>query len=489
MEIFKLFGSIMVNSSEAEKSISNTGSKAEGLAAKLGKGITTAAKWGAGIAAGATAAAGAMLGVANKAAETADEIDKMSQKIGLSKKSYQEWDYAMGQSGVDIGVMQNGVKTLTSLMDKAKDGNASAKASFEQLGVSIYDSSGALKSQEDMMKDAIMSLADMEDSTERAKLATELFGRAGTELEPLLNSGSAGIQELMDRANELGLVMSDDAVNAGVKFGDTLADVKSSLGMIGTTIGTAVMPMIQTLLDWVIAHMPEILETVSGVIDGIKDGVAALQAFWEEHGDAITAKVESVMAIVKKVVQLGMDVLKELINVAMAVLEGDWEAAWDGIVNIVKNIGSALYEAGKTIFSRLWDGIKGVWDSIKDWVDEKVTWLKDKLTFWDNGTAQMNEGTGTGFSHAAGLAYVPYDNYPANLHRGEMVLNATDAAGLLSGIRSALSESVNAFGNMKSAQPVVVQLTGMDSKVLAEWIVPDIRSIDKSNPEVVSDPV
>ena len=76
MEIFKLFGSIMVNSSEAEKSISNTGSKAEGLAAKLGKGITTAAKWGAGIAAGATAAAGAMLGVANKAAETADEIDK-----------------------------------------------------------------------------------------------------------------------------------------------------------------------------------------------------------------------------------------------------------------------------------------------------------------------------------------------------------------------------------------------------------------------------
>ena len=489
MEIFKLFGSIMVNSSEAEKSISNTGSKAEGLAAKLGKGITTAAKWGAGIAAGATAAAGAMLGVANKAAETADEIDKMSQKIGLSKKAYQEWDYAMGQSGVDIGVMQNGVKTLTSLMDKAKDGNASAKDSFEQLGVSIYDSSGALKSQEDMMKDAIMSLADMEDSTERAKLATELFGRAGTELEPLLNSGSAGIQELMDRANELGLVMSDDAVSAGVKFGDTLADVKSSLGMVVTTIGTAVMPVIQTLLDWVIAHMPEILETVSGVIDGIKDGVAALQTFWEEHGDTITKKVESVMAIVKKVVQLGMDVLKDLINVAMAILEGDWEAAWDGIVNIVKNIGSALYEAGKAIFSRLWDGIKGVWNGIKGWVDEKITWLKDKLTFWDNGTAQMNEGAGTGFSHAAGLAYVPYDNYPANLHRGEMVLNANDASGLLGGIREALAESVNAFGTMRSSQPLVIQLTGMDSKVMAEWMLPDFRAINKSNPEVVSDPV
>ena len=489
MEIFKLFGSIMVNSSEAEKSISNTGTKAEGLATKLGKGIATAAKWGAAIAAGATAAAGAMLGVANKSAEAADEIDKMSQKIGISKEAYQEWKYAMGQSGVDIGVMQNGVKTLTSLMDKAKDGTASAKDTFEQLGVSIYDGSGALKSQEAMMRETIMALADMEDSTERAKLSTELFGRAGTELEPLLNSGAAGIQELMDRAHELGLVMSDDAVSAGVKFGDTLADVKDSLGMIGTTIGVAVMPMIQTLLDWVISHMPEILETVNGVIDGIKEGVAALQAFWEEHGDDITAKVESVMAIVKKVVQLGMDVLKDLINVAMAILEGDWKAAWDGIVNIVKNIGSALYDAGKAIFTRLWDGIKNVWDGIKSWVDEKVSWLKDKLTFWDNGTSQMNEGGVSGFSHASGLAYVPYDNYPANLHRGEMVLNANDASGLLSDIRSALAESVNAFGTMRSSQPVVIQLTGMDSKVMAEWMLPDIRSIDKSNPEVVSDPV
>lgn len=489
MEIFKLFGSIMVNSSEAEKSISNTGTKAEGLATKLGKGITTAAKWGAAIAAGATAAAGAMLGVANKSAEAADEIDKMSQKIGISKEAYQEWKYAMGQSGVDIGVMQNGVKTLTNLMDKAKDGTASAKDTFDQLGVSINDGSGALKSQEAMMRETIMALADMEDSTERAKLSTELFGRAGTELEPLLNSGAAGIQDLMDRAHELGLVMSDEAVNAGVKFGDTLADVKSSMGMIGTTIGTAVMPMIQTLLDWVIAHMPEILETVNGAIDGIKDGVAALQAFWEKHGDAITAKVESVMAIVKKVVQLGMDVLMELINVAMAILEGDWEAAWDSIVKIVKNIGSALYEAGKAIFTRLWDGIKGVWDGIKGWVDEKVTWLKDKLTFWDNGTAQMNEGTGPGFSHAAGLPYVPYDNYPANLHRGEMVLNPNDASGLLGGIREALAESVNAFGTMRSSQPLVIQLTGMDSKVMAEWMLSDFRAINKSNPEVVSDPV
>ena len=266
----------------------------------------------------------------------------------------------------------------------------------------------------------------------------------------------------MDRAHELGLVMSDDAVSAGVKFGDTLADVKDSLGMIGTTIGVAVMPMIQTLLDWVISHMPEILETVSGVIDGIKEGVTALQAFWDEHGDAITAKVESVMAIVKKVVQLGMDVLKDLINVAMAILEGDWKSAWDGIVNIVKNIGSALYDAGQAIFTRLWDGIKNVWDGIKSWVDEKVSWLKDKLTFWDNGTSQMDEGGVSGFSHASGLAYVPYDNYPANLHRMETVLNPVDAEEWRA------YKAGNIFGSSAAKQDIVINLTTqLDGSVMS----------------------
>lgn len=461
MEIFKLFGSILIKSDEAEKSIQKTESKAEKLAHTLGNGIKTAAKWGAAIVAGAAAAGGALLGVTNKAAEAADEVDKMSQKIGLSKEGFQEWRYAMGQSGVDIGVMQNGMKTLTSLMDSAKDGTASAKEAFDTLGLSIYDSSGALKDQESMMTETIMALANMEDSTERAKLATQLFGRAGTELEPLLNSGADGIQELMDRAHELGLVMSDEAVDAGVKLGDTLSDVKDSFGMVATQIGVQVMPIIQGLLDWVLEHMPEIQTTVSTVMEGIKAGIEALQTFWAEHGDAISAKVEAVMSVISQVVQTAMDLLGQIINTAMAILEGDWAEAWDGIVGIVSSIGTALHEAGRAIFTDLWNGIKSVWDGIAGWVSEKVSWLVDKLTFWDNGTAQMSRGSG--FSHASGLAYVPYDNYPALLHRGETVLNAGDTGSLLTELRKLTASSGTATGG-----EIVINITEtIDGAILA----------------------
>ncbi|MBE6955677.1 MAG: hypothetical protein E7449_07215 [Ruminococcaceae bacterium] len=483
MEIFKLFGSILINSDEAEASIQKTESKAGKMAEALGNGIKTAAKWGTAIVAGAGAAGAALMGVANKAAESADEVDKMSQKIGLSKEGFQEWRYAMGQSGVDIGVMQNGMKTLTNLMDSAKNGTVSAKNAFSDMGLSIYDSKGALKDQETMMRETIMALAEMEDSTERAKLSTQLFGRAGTELEPLLNSGADGIQNLMDRAHDLGLVMSDDAVNAGVVFGDTLADVKDSLGMVATNVGVQVMPVIQGLLDWVIAHMPEIQATVSKVMDGIKAGIEALQAFWAEHGDAISAKVEQVMDIIGKVVKVAMDVLKKVIDTAMAIMKGDWSAAWDGIVGIVKSIGTALFDAGKAIFSRLWDGIKSVWDSIAGWVSEKVSWLLDKLTFWDNGTSRMNS---EGFSHASGLAYVPYDNYPAILHRGEMVLNANTTNNLLEGMRSIMSDSVNAFGLMNGGATRLEIPISINGREFYRATIDDLRMIQRSNPEVVS---
>ena len=51
---------------------------------------------------------------------------------------------------------------------------------------------------------------------------------------------------------------------------------------------------------------------------------------------------------------------------------------------------------------------------------------------WDNlfGNRSVNvdvNSSGTDGSHAGGLDYVPYNNYVANLHRGEMVLTSAEA--------------------------------------------------------------
>lgn len=276
MELFKLLGTIAIENDEANESIEETSSKAGKVAEALKKGAGVAAKFGAAVVTGTAAAGAALTGIANSAASQADEIDKMSAKIGMSKQAYQEWAYVLGQNGMDVNSLQMGMKTLVAQMDGAASGTEKSVEMFERLGLSIYDSEGQMKNQEEMFKEVTMALAAMENGTEKAALANDLLGRSGSEMMPMLNNGAEGIVELTDRAHELGLIMGDEAVNAGVVLGDTLDDVKKSAGMVGTKIGVALFPILQKVLDLVLQFMPQVQSIFDGlapVLIGLMDSL------------------------------------------------------------------------------------------------------------------------------------------------------------------------------------------------------------------------
>lgn len=321
MEIFKLFGSIFVNTDEAEKSMAKTEKGAESVAAKLGNGVQKAAKWGAAIVSGATVAASAVFGLATDAAGTADEIDKMSQKIGISAEAYQEWSYVMGQNGMDVEKLSVGMKTLVSQMDSAAAGTASAQENFDRLGVSIYDADGKLKGQEEILDEVMHSLADMENGTEKARLATELFGKAGVEMMPMLNQGSGAMDELTDRAHELGLVMSDEAVSAGVKLGDTIDDIKKSFSMIGTSLGAAVIPVIQQFADLVVDSMPMIQESLGALAPVLVDMASTfLPVMAELAGALLPVIVELISSLLPVIAEMASAILPVLVSLMEAML-------------------------------------------------------------------------------------------------------------------------------------------------------------------------
>lgn len=393
MELFKLFGTIMVDNTKANESIHKTDEKAEGLGHKFLSGVGSAAKWGMAIGAAAIAGATALTGMAMKSAETADRIDKLSARTGLSKQAFQEWDYVLGQNGINIEVMKNGVKTLTAQMAAAAKGTGKAAENFSKLGIAVTDSNGVLRNQEDVMKETLVALADLPNGTEKAKMATELFGKAGLELMPMLNNGSASIGELTQRAHDLGLVMSDEAVEAGVKLGDTMDDVKQSFGMIATKIGVEVMPIVQQGLDWVLTQMPTIQsvlnvvfmainEFVTGIVGFITnyllpafdlffgsaiEGCGGFQGaiqmmadfitpllndlkglfqtvlggiveFFKLHKEEILNITKSLFDAVKTIVETVLGVIRGIIQVITGLLKGDWEQAWNGLKLISESI-------------------------------------------------------------------------------------------------------------------------------------------------------
>lgn len=109
-------------------------------------------------------------------------------------------------------------------------------------------------------------------------------------------------------------------------------------------------------------------------------------------------------------------------------------------------------------------------------------------------------------TYAMGLDRVPWDGFVAELHKDETVLTASEAAvwrelqrrgsqtqqGALTAqeYRGGLAAAVNAINSGRdigSGQELRITLVTRDGRAMAEWLIDDIRQLNKSNPEVVSD--
>jgi hypothetical protein len=282
MEIFKLFGSIFVDTDKAEKSIQKTDDKALDLGKTLAKGAEKAGKFGLAIAGGAAAAGTAILSLANDTASTADEIDKASIRMGISAESFQELRYAAEQSGVEVSALEKAAKKL-----EGTDLN---------------------------MDDAMAQIMALGTEEERAAKAAELFGESvAYSMAPMLQMTGEEMDAMRKRANDLGIVMSGDNVKAGVKFGDTMADIKKSLSALVTAIGTAVMPIVQKFADMVLAFLPQIQSAMDMIIPVV---VALAEAALPPLMDLI----EEILPVVLNLIEQLMPFLSMLIAEIMPVI-------------------------------------------------------------------------------------------------------------------------------------------------------------------------
>lgn len=204
---------------------------------------------GASLKVGVTAAAGALATMTKNAIDSADEMNKASQKIGVSTESLSGLAYAAKLSDVSLEGLQGGLKKLSVAITEAQNPASEMANAFKTLGIQTKNADGSLRKADDVFKDVAASFAKAPDDVSKTAIAVQLFGKAGADLIPLLNSGKDGLEAMRLEAEKLGLIIDKDTAQAAENFNDSLTRLGTGAASMGLAIAKQVLPTLNLLAE------------------------------------------------------------------------------------------------------------------------------------------------------------------------------------------------------------------------------------------------
>lgn len=341
-----------------------------GFSGAVGTGLKAGV---AGIAALGTAAIGAGTALTSAASSTAqygDNIDKMSQKLGVSSSFYQEWDAVLQHSGTSMDSMG---ATFKKLATASQNASADQEKAFKQLGLSMQEVQSM--STEELFTSVVSGLQGMEEGSERTALATQLLGRGAMEMGALFNTSAEDTQAMIDTVNNLGGVMSGDSVKNAAAFQDSLQDLQTAFSGVQNAAISELLPSFTTIMDGftqLISGSDGAEETIASgfeqligniqsglpsLVSGLTSGLGAIMQVAPELLQTLaTAILDAIPMLLPTLIQLVSDIGDFIIQNLPLIIEAGLQLILQlatALTDALPTLIPAIYEVVFTIFEYL----------------------------------------------------------------------------------------------------------------------------------------
>ena len=213
--------------------------------------------------------------------QVGDRLQKVSLQLGISVEQLEIYQFAASQSGVNTEALNKSLQKFSINIGEAGTGAKTQVEAFEGLGISIHDTNGNLKDSPALFAEVATAISNLQSPTEKIRIATDLFGKSGVELVPLLNAGEQGIKNFEKTLRDAGGIIGGDAADAMAVFND-------KIDILGTGLRGKLAPALVAILP--------ALTFLAENIEGVAKAIALLA------GAFLAAKIPAAISAITTVV-------------------------------------------------------------------------------------------------------------------------------------------------------------------------------------------
>ena len=324
----------------------------------------------AAVTAAAVATGKAFIEAANDVSEWGDTVDKESQKMNMSAQGYQEWAFILEHAGASIEGMKTSMKKLTVAAEEGNDAFAALGISEEQL---------AAMSPEETWNATIEALQNVTDEGERTALANQLLGKGAVELAPLFNMTAEETEALKTQVNELGGVMSDDAVKAAAEYQDELQNMKVALTGVKNNMMSQFLPGMSQVMKGL-----SLVFSGNGGIEDIKEGL-------NEVIGKITELAPQFLEIAQVIVLAVLEGFGPMLPVMAEAVFSFLGQALMTVTTLIPQLLPVITTGIQGIMSAVFQCLPLILTSLMTLITDLVTWLAsgDNVKTFSNGVVQL----------------------------------------------------------------------------------------------------
>ena len=355
--------------------------------------------------------------------------------------------------GTDMQSIQNAyqgfAKQNYTMLDNLKLGYGGTKEEMQRL---IDDANALNAAQGNYTNYTIESYADVVDAIHTVQTEMGITGttalEASTTIEGSIGAMKAAyanfIAGLGDQNADIGALTEQLIESAGTVAENVLPVIENVVKNIAETVKKQGPDMITKFVAYATEKLPDILNLGLQLVLSLVKGLA----------QNLPQLVQGTLKMVDTIVKAFVDSLPDIIEVGRDIVRGVWEG--------ITALGSWLYDKVSGFFGGIVDGVKG------------MLGIHSPSRVFAGIGQNMALGLGQGFEkQMQGVSASIQSAIPTPTV--DTVYNA--AAGMVNGLAAA---------NAGNGGSYTINLVLQNGQQIASWLLPDIRTASKNNPEVAT---